>query len=45
MEQRSNHILPSSAQVLNDEEEYEIFIKETLQSQKEFEGLNLNQVN
>ena len=41
----SSHVLPSSSQLLTAEEESELFIKESLQSQKEFEGLDLNQVN
>ena len=44
IEDRSNFVLPSSTQLLNDEEEADLFIQETLQSQNEFQGMDLNQV-
>ena len=40
----SNFVLPTSRKTLSEEEEAEQFIIDTLRSQKEFEGMNLNQV-
>ena len=44
MEDTSDHVLPSSSPMLTDEEEAELYIRDTLRSQKEFEGMDLNQV-
>ena len=44
MEDNADLVLPSTSHALTEEEESELFIKDTLRSQKEFEGLNLNQV-
>ena len=43
-EDTSDHVLPSSSAALTDEEEADLFVKDTLRSQKEFEGMPLNQV-
>ena len=37
-------VLPSSTQQLSEEEEMDLFVKEGLRSQKEFDGFDLNQV-
>ena len=44
MESTPDFVLPTSSRVLTEEEESEQFIKDTLRSQKEFEGMDLNQV-
>ena len=44
MESSPDFVLPTSSRVLTEEEESEQFIKDTLRSQKEFEGMDLNQV-
>ena len=44
LETNPDLVLPSSSYSFSDEEESELFIKETLQSQKEFHGVDLNQV-
>ena len=44
MESLPDFVLPTSSRVLTEEEESEQFIKDTLRSQKEFEGMDLNQV-
>ena len=44
MESTPDFVLPTSSRILTEEEESEQFIKDTLRSQKEFEGMDLNQV-
>ena len=44
MKDTTDHILPSSSLVLTTEEEAERFVIDSLRSQKEFDGFNLNQV-
>lgn len=43
-ESTPDFILPTTSKVLTDEEESEKYIIDTLKSQKEFEGMDLNQV-
>ena len=40
----ANLVLPTSREYMTEKEEMEQFIIDTLQSQKEFQGMNLNQV-
>ena len=40
----SELVLPSSRKLFTDEEEADLFIQDALKSQKDFEGMNLNQV-
>merc|ERR1712228_856272 len=44
MKDTTDHILPSSSLVLTTEEEAERFVIDSLRSQKEFDGFNLNQI-
>ena len=44
IDDKSDQVLPSTTQTLSPEEESEKYIVDTLRSQKEFEGLDLNQV-
>ena len=43
-ESTPDFILPTTSKVLTEEEESEQLIIDSLKSQKEFEGMNLNQV-
>ena len=43
-DEESNFVLPTSRRNISEEEEAEEYIIDTLRSQKEFEGMNLNQV-
>jgi len=40
----SELVLPSSRKLFTDEEEADLFIEDALKSQKDFEGMNLNQI-
>merc|ERR1719400_2665290 len=44
IDDKSDQVLPSTTQTLSPEEESEKYIVDTLRSQKEFEGLDLNQI-
>ena len=44
IDDKSDQVLPSTTQALSPEEKSEKYIVDALRSQKEFEGLDLNQV-